>query len=187
MERRKKSRRYSVSIEQKLAFAHDRNPRTVEWYTPAYITDALGHFDLDPCSPINRPRDIADRHFDIVDDGLTQPWKGRVWLNPPYDKDAIASWLMKLAQHRNGVALVFARTDTLWFQQYVWPLASGVFFFQGRLKFVDQFGKSDNAAGAPSCLISYDRPGRRRNHDSLADCGLRGRFVSLLDASRQSA
>lgn len=28
-----------------------------EWLTPPYIIDSLGVFDLDPCSPINRPWD----------------------------------------------------------------------------------------------------------------------------------
>ena len=30
-----------------------------EWLTPPYVLDALGEFDLDPCSPVVRPWDTA--------------------------------------------------------------------------------------------------------------------------------
>lgn len=66
-----------------------------EWLTPPDIIKGLGSFDLDPCSPVNRPWDTADRHYTIEDDGLMQPWSGRVWLNPPYGREATA-WLDKL-------------------------------------------------------------------------------------------
>jgi hypothetical protein len=52
--------------------------------TPRFVIDALGPFDLDPCPPKERPWDTARRHFTEADDGLSRPWKGRVWLNPPY-------------------------------------------------------------------------------------------------------
>ena len=63
-----------------------------EWLTPPPILQALGEFDLDPCSPINRPWDTANNHLTINDNGLSQTWGGistRVWCNPPYD-NAIA-------------------------------------------------------------------------------------------------
>lgn len=37
-----------------------------EWLTPPQIIKALGGFDLDPCSPINRPWDmVIEEEFDI--------------------------------------------------------------------------------------------------------------------------
>ena len=59
-----------------------------EWLTPPEIIKALGDFDLDPCSPINRPWNTAKNHFNINDNGLMQNWFGRVWCNPPYGKYA---------------------------------------------------------------------------------------------------
>ena len=56
------------------------------WLTPPYIIEALGEFDLDPCSPINRPWDTAKKHYNVFDDGLAHQWEGRVWCNPPYGK-----------------------------------------------------------------------------------------------------
>lgn len=62
---------------------------TDEWLTPPAIIDALGPFDLDPASPIERPWPTAARHYTIEDDGLAQPWAGMVWCNPPYGRETL--------------------------------------------------------------------------------------------------
>lgn len=49
-----------------------------EWLTPPEILRALGPFDLDPAAPIVRPWDMAARHYTKIDDGMSQPWEGRV-------------------------------------------------------------------------------------------------------------
>ena len=51
-----------------------------EWLTPPEILHALGEFDLDPCAPVVRPWEMATAHYTINDNGLLQPWRGRVWL-----------------------------------------------------------------------------------------------------------
>lgn len=33
----------------------DNQNSTDEWYTPLYIVESLGKFDLDPCAPISPP------------------------------------------------------------------------------------------------------------------------------------
>lgn len=91
-----------------------------EWLTPPELVRALGAFDLDPCSPINRPWATAAKHFTVNDNGLMLPWEGRVWCNPPYGKEA-AKWLEKCAMHGNAIALTFARTETQMFFKSVWP------------------------------------------------------------------
>lgn len=55
---------------------------SAEWLTPPSIVEKLGPFDLDPCTPVNRPWNTAREHYSS--EGLYRPWKGRVWLNPPY-------------------------------------------------------------------------------------------------------
>ena len=85
-----------------------------EWLTPPWLLEKLGPFDLDPCAPVARPWDTAKRHYTIEDNGLLLPWEGRVWLNPPYDK-TIGDFITRLRLHGNGLALIYARTDTeLW-------------------------------------------------------------------------
>lgn len=135
----------------------DFNTNTVnddQWLTPPWIIEALGPFDLDPCAPVNRPWNTAKEHYTKLDDGLSKPWHGRVWLNPPYGGQTF-KWIARLAEHRNGIALIFARTETKGFHNYVWNKADSIFFFRGRLSFYKVTGEKGGPANAPSCLISY--------------------------------
>lgn len=146
-----------------------------EWLTPPDIIENIGSFDLDPCSPIVRPWDTADEHYNINDDGLNKDWYGRVWCNPPYGLEA-AKWLKKLADHDNGVALLFARTETRMFFEHVWEKATGILFIEGRLYFhyVDGTRAKSNS-GAPSCLISYGE----ECLDILESCEIKGKLIVL--------
>jgi hypothetical protein len=128
-----------------------------EWLTPKYITDELGPFDLDPCSPIVRPWNTALNHINKLEDGLSSKWFGMVWLNPPYGKEAI-KWMSKLKDNGDGIALIFARTDTKLFQENVLVHAQSMFLIKGRIRFcfVDGTSALENA-GAPSVLIAYGK------------------------------
>jgi len=63
------------------------------------------------------------------------------WLNPPYGTETF-KWLAHLAEHRRGIALIFARTETKGFHREIWNKAHAVFFFEGRLSFWHQPFKS---------------------------------------------
>lgn len=146
-----------------------------EWLTPPEIVRALGPFDLDPCSPINRPWPTAAKHLTIDDDGLSQDWSGRVWLNPPYGK-FVWTWLEKLDKHQNGIALVFARVGTAGFFQTVWNRAHGLLFLRGHLHFYHVDGtRAKHNSGADSVLVSYNL----ENTERLRDCGIAGKLVIL--------
>lgn len=127
-----------------------------EWLTPRHILDALGTFDLDPCgAPETSLWPTARRHYRLPDDGLTRPWSGRVWLNPPYGK-RVWLWMERLAVHGKGTALTFARTETAGFVEYIWRRADAIMFLHGRLHFHYPDGTRAAAnAGAPSCLVAY--------------------------------
>ena len=128
-----------------------------EWLTPPDLLKALGCFDLDPCAPVSPPWQTAKIMYSILFDGLTAPWQGRVWLNPPYGAQT-GRWLKRLADHGDGVALIFARTETAhWFDQ-VWPRATAVNFLRGRLHFHHVSGeRAKHNSGAPSALVAYGR------------------------------
>lgn len=152
-----------------------RKGETDEWLTPPEIIKALGHFDLDPCSPVVRPWDTADFHNTIESDGLASGWFGRVWLNPPYGPET-GKWLAKLAAHNNGIALIFARTETQAFFDWVWNCATAVLFIKGRLRFHRVNGEQSKVnAGAPSVLAAYGSG----NAAILEKCGIVGKFVAL--------
>lgn len=146
-----------------------------EWLTPPSIIKALGAFDLDPCAPVNRPWDTAAQHYTVEDNGLLLPWDGRVWCNPPYGLGA-ASWLQRLAEHGQGTALIFARTETDMFFRQVWDRASGLLFLRGRLHFhhVDD-SRAKSGAGAPSVLVAYGK----KDAALLRDCVITGQYIPL--------
>lgn len=145
------------------------------WLTPPHIIQALGKFDLDPCASEDRPWDTAAHHYTIKDDGLSQDWFGRVWCNPPYGPK-MAPFLQRLAAHPGGgVALVFARTETRAFFDYVWDKATAILFLKGRLKFHRPDGELGGTAGSPSVLIAYGEA----EADTLKDCTLEGKYIRI--------
>jgi hypothetical protein len=97
-------------------------------------------------------------------------------LNPPYGRRAV-EWLAKLATHGNGIALIFARTDTAMFHDHVFDRADALLFLLGRLTFhrPDGLGPHPHNSGGPSVLIAYGAENAQR----LAACGLAGKFVEL--------
>ena len=150
----------TVRRERRVGFGHEASTsRSVEWYTPPKLFQALGlQFDLDPAVPPGGvPWIPAARHYSRTDDGLSQPWEGRVWLNPPYGPDT-GPWLERLAAHGDGLALVFARSDTAWFHEFA-PRATALCFVSGRMQFVPGDGRAaTSTAGAPSLLMAYGLP-----------------------------
>lgn len=128
--------------------------------TPWWIIERLGPFDLDPCAAWPRPWHCADRSF--TRDGLSRPWEGRVWLNPPFDRYEVGRWITKLADHGQGTALLHARTETGWFEP-IWECASAILFMADRIKFCTPAGVEQKAnSGAPPVLVAFGRHDRLR-------------------------
>lgn len=146
-----------------------------EWLTPPDLLKKLGPFDLDPCAPIKSPWPIAKNHFTYLDNGLMKDWCGRVFCNPPYGKH-LESWLNKCALHKNVTLLIFARTDTNAFFNYLWPFANSILFIKGRLKFYNVDGTpAKTQAGAPSILVSFDKT----NTEYLIKSNIKGKLIKL--------
>jgi hypothetical protein len=149
-----------------------------EWLTPPHIIQALGPFDLDPCTPDLMPWVTARDRYTQSQNGLSLPWRGRVWLNPPYSN--WWDWMDKLASHGNGIALIFARTETEAFHEKVWKRAGGVLFMRGRIHFHYPSGERAKAnAGGPSCLIAFGW----KNVCILETLPIPGHFVPLNTAT----
>lgn len=138
------------------------NGATNSWITPREIIDDLGPFDLDPCMCFAQPWWCAAKGFSEFEDGLWAPWRGLVWLNPPYGTRTTI-WLDKLANHNNGIALVFARTETAMFVDHVWRRANALKFLWGRLHFHYPSGRrASGNSGGPSVLCAYGAEAMRR-------------------------
>jgi hypothetical protein len=143
--------------------------KTTSWVTPRAILNALGEFDLDPCTPDEMPWDTAAKRYTVADDGLAMPWFGRVWLNPPFDKANRWNFLKRMAEHGNGIALVAASTEVKWFKQWVWGYATSILFLSERPYFHHPDGTRGTAnSGCSICLVAYGH----RNSRSLASSGL---------------
>ena len=160
----------------KHVFNQNHTKGDTTWFAPPEIVKALGFFDLDPCTHIDRPWDTAKTHLTIQDNGLLLPWEGRVWMNPPYTRDEIGLWFKKLVEHGDGCALVFNRSDTEWFQNYVLPSATSILYKRGRIHFHYLDGtRARFNSGAPSVIIAYGD----QNADAIEDSGIKGHHQYL--------
>jgi phage N-6-adenine-methyltransferase len=130
------------------------------WETPpeflAVLYKVFKRFDLDPCSPRRtRPPVKARSYFTAEDDGLSLPWHGVVFVNPPYGRQ-LADWIAKArreVEHGNArvvVALIPARTDTQYWHEHV-ATSADVYFLKGRLR----FGEGSQSAPFPSALAIW--------------------------------
>lgn len=150
--------------------------RETRWLTPKYVVDSLGLFDLDPAGAPGHDLALETFLLERGQDGLALPWRGRVWLNPPYDRAPARDFMRKMVRHGDGIALIFARTETALFDETVWCAADAVLFLKGRLTFLRSDGSKALAnAGAPSCLVAYGS----RNVESLYSSGLPGKVIEL--------
>lgn len=125
------------------------------WETPQDFFDKLNeefHFTIDVCATPENAK--CDNFYTPEVDGLSQPWDGVVWCNPPYGRN-IWRWVLaaSVASGVRGstvVMLLPARTDTKWFHDYIYGKAE-VRFVKGRLK----FGESKNSAPFPSMVVIF--------------------------------
>ena len=142
------------------------------WGTPQTLFDRLNRmfqFNLDPCAA-NAEIAKCDAYYTPVEDGLKQDWvlqreigdvgvtecwkRGRVFLNPPYGRNQVNKWVKKAALELESgraelvVALLPASVGTHWFNDYVMPYASRIWFVRGRIAFEDYSGVSDSSSQA---------------------------------------
>lgn len=127
--------------------------KTDMWATPQWLFDKYNdvyQFDLDVCATAEN-RKCMD-FISPEQNGLTTPWYGKCWMNPPYGREII-KWMEKAYNESlNGftvVCLVPARTDTKWWHEYA--MKGEIEFLRGRLK----FGGHKNSAPFPSAIVVF--------------------------------
>ncbi len=161
----------ALSATAPAFYAHAGNSSaTHTWQTPSWLLEVLkrnfGIFDIDPCSATKRRRAAsvsAKLLFTEEDDGLSLPWHGKVFVNPPYGR-RLGLWTAKARSEFIAgntaliVALVPARTDTRWWHRDILEEAT-IVFLKGRLR----FGEGKESAPFPSALAIWGaRPAKIR-------------------------
>jgi hypothetical protein len=147
-----------------------------EWYTPQPFVESarsvLGSIDLDPASSevANRTVQAAKIHS-LDDDGLTQKWNGRVWMNPPYASNLIGAFAEKLVDHVSdgsvptAIVLVNNATETKWFQTLL-SRANAVCFPLTRIRFISPDGNSGSPLQGQALVYFGDEVQRFRSEFS---------------------
>lgn len=181
---------------------------TDDWITPKYIIDELGPFDLDPCQSLTQPWPCAKKGYTITDDGLSKTWNGFVYVNSPYSN--AEPFMQRLAEHKNGIGLLFGRTETAMFRSHIWQEADAVLFVAGRLHFhypdpsdpqhcslhghvwsgrpespkkiwCRYCGMAKGNSGGPSCIVAYGNHAVRRLQDRVRNPNCRIRGALVTD------
>ena len=139
----------------------------MDWRTPPEVFDFFNSryaFDFDAAAT---PEDALLPDFIPPSvDALATDW-GRLfpnasaaWVNPPYGR-GVDKWMAKCAaEGAAGMlvgALVFARTDTRWWHDYVMQ-ARTVWLIKGRIRFLGHDGVAGNSAPAPSAFVVWCGP-----------------------------
>jgi hypothetical protein len=150
-----------------------------EWFTPGPLIEmareVLGGIDLDPASCDAAQRRVkAARYFTLTNDGLSQDWAGKVWLNPPYSQLAVALFAGKLvAECESGrvtdaIMLTHNYTDTAWFH-HAERACEVICFTRGRVR----FERFDGFSGSPTQgqALFYFGPNVGRFRKVFADMG----------------
>ena len=122
--------------------------QSFEWYTPPEYVALVkavfgGEIDLDvaSCREANTRWVKARKFYSREQDGLTLPWKGRVYANPPFQSVYMAPFVDKLiAERANGncteaILLSNGATDSPWFQKLLHH-APAICFPRGRVKYI---------------------------------------------------
>jgi len=128
---------------------------TDEWSSPRELVEpidtALSGFDLDPCSGAE-VSPFADETFTESDDGLSQSWHGRVWVNPPYSD--MSTWTEKaIAEVDNTETICYlckGDSSTEWWQNAA-THATVICAIDHRLR----FGDGDNSAPFASHIMVF--------------------------------
>jgi len=138
----------------------------IEWETPRELFEELDkefNFTLDLCASKDNKK--CEKYYSEKEDALKQNPKGEiVFCNPPYGKfiKLFVKKCYELSKENIVVLLIPARTDTIYFHDYIYGKAE-LRFIKGRLK----FGGNQNGSGSapfPSMLCVFKKEVRNSSH-----------------------
>ena len=133
-----------------------------ERYTPEYIIQlarkTMGKIDIDPasCKVANDFLVKADKYFDKETNGLLQEWNGKIWLNPPYERGLIESFVDKLLEEyrskrtTEAIILTHNASETRWYGRLL-EETTAMCIVSGRIRFyaINDVNEVFQPKGAP--------------------------------------
>jgi hypothetical protein len=151
-----------------------------DWGTPRELVDVVarifdGTIDLDPCGnphsvvgareQIWLPRWVAARRAcggevpaNVVEcDGLVHPWRGNVYVNPPYSAAPLGAFMERSAANaaaRDGDVIMLAPSKTslkAWHRSV--PRSAAVCFLDGRVSFLLPGGGEESATFSSALIL----------------------------------
>lgn len=135
-----------------------------EWRTPDNIFNYMQQnyqFTLDAAAAQENAK--CPNYFTKQNSALENTWDGRVWCNPPYSRGMASKFVEKIHSevilNKNAEfcwVLLPARTDTILWHKYIFSFAAEILFIKGRLKFLDETGKTKSCAPFPSALVLFN-------------------------------
>jgi len=145
------------------------NSEKNDFWTPQEVFDSLnerfGPFTLDAAASEENRK--VEMFYDEEANSLKQNWKGKVWCNPPYvkqeDKTTIKDWVEKAwtsvesGQAETVVLLIPAYTATRYWHDTIYPNASHLVIFKGRLNFEGPNTRAGGAARNPSVSVVFSQ------------------------------
>lgn len=174
-----------------MAKLTDKTCLSTTYITPPMILDPVrayfgGVISLDPATEPSNPVGAERFYSWPMHDGLALPWRGNVFVNPPYGK-VLQSWVRKIALEANRMVHIVAllpgqRFETVYFQEGI--LAShaltAVVFIRKRVPFLRPDGKP--AKGNPYGSMLYVFNG---NRDRCGTCFSKIGHVADLEMIRR--
>ena len=165
-------------------FGHEKphEGQSNDWLTPPKLLKMLGEFDLDPCASVKQASGeiwaTAKTMYAPPQDGLNLPWQGRCWTNPPYGPH-VDKWAQRMADHHNGILLIFLRAETEAWRK-IFASGDGFLFPYRRCCFYLPDGTRAKSGTAPSALVAYGES----NVECLRTCGLAGAFFRRAEITK---
>jgi len=137
--------------------------------TPAWVYEALGRIDLDPCAGIETNIGAVNWALERGENGLEREWLGFVYCNPPFSQKE--KWAARMIEHGTGILILPERGSAPWFGPLA--VAAGGYWVMGKkINFVG--GPSSNNLG--SVLFPFGDEARER----LLNSGLPGHFAEVM-------
>lgn len=151
-----------------------------EWRTPDDLFDILNRefaFTLDVAA--TEQNALCAEYYTKQNSALLNPWHGSVWCNPPYSRKLAKEFVLRAVTEMrvselqgptlyHAVFLLPARTDTILWQELIFPHADQVRFLRGRLKFLGESGEETGTAPFPSAIVVFSQD--RQSPVSSAQC-----------------